>query len=427
MKSLFGALRSTANLEKAARHVCERAMKSRSAEVKREAEDFMKARTLRIQRLQRSLREQSFQFAPATAIMIPRPNKLPRPIILAPIENRIVQRAILQVLQGDSAAKLAGVPAVREVLATRTSVGGIAGIDTAIGMVREAIRNGAKWYARADMKNFFGSVPREPVVAFIEAATSDEYLTRLFRSALDTVLDNAERLSADELALLPDDETGVAQGSALSMLVGNILLRDFDRRLQGRGVMCIRYVDDFIVLGERRDQVVKAFEVATSILEALGITVYQPDDGSDKAELARVDDGIAFLGCQLHGGLIAPARKAQQGLLAAVREIIAKGRQDIQAAARGSPAGLKGKREAQTVSQVDLVKRGWGHAFAFCNARKAFARLDTEIDRQLVEFRRRNAALAAALPANERARVHGVTRLVDIPLKALPVRSGVSQ
>jgi hypothetical protein len=49
--------------------------------------------------------------------------------------------------------------------------------------------------------------------------------------------------------LFPDEDVGVAQGSALSALAANIALRSFDERMNE--IVCVRYIHDFIMSASR--------------------------------------------------------------------------------------------------------------------------------------------------------------------------------
>ncbi len=419
MGACYDALRRRRNLEQAARTVCQKAEKSRSPEIRREAGELTRHWTSRVEGLERNLREGRFRFSPQRAVFIPRPGRRPRPIIIAPISNRIVQRAILQVLRE--------VPGVAEILAVPWSVGGIEGIDSGIALIKRALSDGATWYLRADIPNFFSSIPRTSIADFVEATARDRQLTEIFERATETTLINASQLSEDEKELLPDEETGVAQGSALSTLVGNILLKDFDRQMQGRGVTCVRYIDDFILLGHRRAHVMGAFETAKEMLMRLGLKPYQPGDGSGKAAEGAVADGIDFLGCRLVGSLVQPGKKARDALLDQVRQILADGRQAIRSVATGGNLQRKRQREAQTLAHVNLVVKGWGEAFAFCNSEVATQHLDEQIVSMVTKFREQNSRLAAMLPAIERGRVFGVTRLSDIGRTELRVSPRLTQ
>jgi RNA-directed DNA polymerase len=74
------------------------------------------------------------------------------------------------------------------------------------------------------------------------------------RAATKVVLANEKALGEDR-RVFPTDEEGVAQGSPLSPLFGNILLYDFDARFNDRGVVCVRFIDDFVLLGDNESSV----------------------------------------------------------------------------------------------------------------------------------------------------------------------------
>jgi hypothetical protein len=422
----FDQIRRRRNIEAAASWVYSRARTSSSRQVVAEAEAFRVRWTGQITGLQAALRKCRFQFEKQRVVFVPRPGKKPRPIIVAPIRNRIAQRAILQVMQGGETTGLPGIPRVREVLAVPWSVGGIEGADAGIALVLDAVRNGATWHVRADIPNFFTQIPLPPVLRFIREAAEDSEFLEIVGRAIETSVIGQDALPDDLLDLLPGEETGVAQGSALSALVGNILLREFDQQLQDRGVRCVRYVDDFILLAAGRKAAEGAFRSAQRILGTLGMKAYEPGDGTGKAHSGAVREGIEFLGCRIDGGLIAPGAKARRTLLERVDELLGQGRGSIRKAAKGSAAALKGPREAQVIRQVDLLVNGWGQAFRFCNSRQVFESLDKEIGQRVERFRRDNAKLARSLPPEARSRVLGVTRLVDVPRKEVALSARVS-
>lgn len=109
----------------------------------------------------------------------------------------------------------------------------------------------------------------------------------LFERATETSLVNLTRLG-DDTALFPLGAEGVAQGSPLSPLIGNILLRKFDAKMNGRGIVCVRYIDDFVLLGPNPSALNKAFANAQAELSRFGMTAYDPATNTEKASLGTV-------------------------------------------------------------------------------------------------------------------------------------------
>jgi hypothetical protein len=306
--------------------------------------------------------------------------------------------------------------AVQEVLNIPTSVGGIEGVGVAISLAVNAIEDGAIWCIRSDIPQFFTKIPKPSIAKFVDEATGDEKFTALFQAAIEVDLENSEALG-EEFKLFPTADIGIAQGSALSPLIGNILLRDFDRQLNGRGVTCIRYIDDFVILAQSRAAAVAAFRSARQVLRGLGLDAYDPGDRSDKASSGLCAAGFDFLGCHIQPGLVQPSGSARTAILANVRAILADGRAAI-SLVRNDESSL-GQRFGQTLARLDRVIKGWGDAFSFSTGRQIFEALDRRIDEEInafVQEVRRN--LKNANPTVRR-RVIGVHALVDTPVRPL--------
>ena len=409
MAELYGEVRKMRVLEAAWRRVRSRGLLSASKEIRAEVAEFDEHPIGRLRRIQDRLKAKTFRFAPQKGIAKARPGKSSRPIVIAPVENRIVQRAILDTL----AAKCG---AVRDVLNIPTSVGGIDGVDVAIAIVTKAIADGAAWCVRSDIPQFFTKIPKTTITAFIEKATEDDDFTALFQNAVEVELANADALG-EEFRLFPTADIGVAQGSALSPLIGNILLRDFDRQLNGRGVTCIRYIDDFVILAPKRAAALAAFQSAREILSDLGLDAYDPVDRPDKASMGCCADGFDFLGCRIQPGLIQPSDAAKTAILARVRTVLADGRHAVSLVR--TDKGLVGQRFAQTLTLLDRVVKGWGDAFSFSTGRQMFAALDERIDTEIDAFVRDVRRYLKSAEPTVRRRIIGVHALVDTPLRQL--------
>ena len=87
------------NLEEAWRQVRSHALQSQSPEIRKESQLFEESATSKLRSVQSRLAQGRFKFEPARGIAIRRKGKKPRPVVVAPIESRIVQRALLNVLQ----------------------------------------------------------------------------------------------------------------------------------------------------------------------------------------------------------------------------------------------------------------------------------------------------------------------------------------
>jgi RNA-directed DNA polymerase len=401
-------LRKRDTLNAAWRRIRAHGLRSPSSQTRAEILNFEKHELRNLRRIQDDLLRGRFQFARQVGLRIQRPNKGPRPIVLAAVKNRIVQRALLDVLQRE--------PNILRVLQTPTSFGGIKGrgVEDAARAVSEAKRSGAKYFIKSDIKDFFTKIPRSFVLEEIRelAADADPAFLDLLAQGMETNLENLEELG-DDAHLFPLGPEGVAQGSPLSALAGNILLQDFDATLNGRGITCVRFVDDFVILGREPSHVHKAFVNAQRLLSTFNMQAYNAIENPEKAKIGHVDQGFDFLGCHISRGWVLPSASNQNRLLNSLRERLREGRAELNAIARGLPYRSQPRGFEQTLTDVRNVVRGWGDAYHFCNGYHALESFDRKISSEIngfVEFAYRLRIGAA--PETRRCMV-GVPLLVE--------------
>ena len=270
MKSkLARQVRKKRVIEEAWRAIKRNARTSKSQDTKIEIDSFEADLSTNIDRLIRQLREKKFDFPPARGVKIPKGKKDKsnfRPLVVTNVESRIVQRAIHEVLLS--------VPTIQKFVHTPHSFGGVkkqkeddmAAVPAAIKAVLEAIGAGAKHVIRSDITKFFTCIPKSKVTAIISDAVADAEFVDLFKRAIAVELENMAQLREHARAF-PIEDIGVAQGNSLSPLLGNLFLYDFDLELNGRpDVRCIRYIDDFIILGPNKEVVHNTFAKAEHLL-----------------------------------------------------------------------------------------------------------------------------------------------------------------
>ncbi|MBM4440342.1 MAG: hypothetical protein FJ027_07970 [Candidatus Rokubacteria bacterium] len=409
---LFRRVRTIGVLLGAWRVVRENGLSSPNQRTRSEVRSFEPSALRHLRRIQTDLKSGRFEFDPQIGILQPRPGKKPRPIVVATLKNRIVQRAILDVVQDT--------PVIQQILATPTSYGGIKGRgrDEAVLTAYEAANQSATFYLRSDIADFFTGIPREKVHTYLATSISDHEFLRLFRSATETELSNMAQLRSD-LDHFPVHEIGVAQGCALSPLLGNVLLSEFDKSLNGRGIVCLRYIDDFLILGRNRRSVLRAFESARILLNNLGLKAYDPRERPDKAAMGDVDSGFDFLGYNVRPGMIRPSQKSQTAFRNRIQRAVADGRRDLRRTFDQQTAqnGL-----ASILCDISNVVRGWGHSFALCNSRDITSDLDEFVDRQINDLLHLHTTLRNQASALTARRLIGVQLLEDIPNKPFVLR-----
>ena len=132
------------------------------------------------------------------------------------------------------------------------------------------------WIFEADIVSFFDSLDRTELKKMLEIRVADGSLLRLIGKCLHVgVLDGVE---------LSTSESGTAQGSVLSPLLGNVYLhyvldlwfeQEVKPRLRGRATL-IRYCDDFIIAFEQEEDARRVMAVLGKRLGRFGLTLH-PD------------------------------------------------------------------------------------------------------------------------------------------------------
>lgn len=411
MGDLYKLVYKPTTLSKAWQQVRTNGMSSSSKDTRLQIRMYDEESLRHLNLINRQLQRKTFRFGAQKGLAIEKKkgSAKRRPVVLAPIKNRIVQRALLDILQRD-------VPAVCEVLETPTSIGGIPGRGTshAIKLIVDAMQGGSTWFVSSDISGFFTKIPKNLIIDFIATSTKDSVFTDLFRRAVDTTLENEAELG-EHRDLFPIGDDGVAQGSPLSPLMGNILLHEFDTVLNGRGIKCVRYIDDFIILGPSRKAVLKTMEKAMAILAVFGMDVYDPKTHPEKADFGQVVDGFDFLGCHINPGQVSPSKAARERLIEKVSAIISTGKRAVHAAAKNDEPSEQLQCQIQTLIKIDGVLKGWGHAFSFCNTPDAMSALDTKVDAMTTEFMQLCHNLGIEKSTQQRRRILGVSLLTDIP------------
>ena len=427
-------LRTRAVLHRAWAKVKASGLRSDSESTKRLTRQFDDNWVANLEWIARRLKANKFVFTGEVGIAPPKGKGKSgvRPIVLAPTNNRVVRRAVLEVLQGyggqadPSYRRWQGVSAVRNIMNTPTSIGGIIGRGVPEGLVLmdQAIGTGKYWFIRSDIRDFFTRIPKNDVVAFIRSAVDDVQFVEFFEEALATNLENREELEERNLfKLFPDPEIGVAQGSALSALAGNIALRKFDTMLNGRDMVCIRYIDDFILLGPSEEKVNATYRSARKMLRDMGMDVYDTRDadahGAGKVDRGNIHNGTDFLGYRISGYSREPCKAARKKFLAKLDAVVDDAKREMKAAAQGTSESHH-LRLHQSMVELHKIIWGWSQSFRHTTNRQVFKQLDAEIDRRIHTLQSEARRLLRVDDAIIRRRVMGVHLLAETQEQPLP-------
>jgi RNA-directed DNA polymerase len=416
ISKLVKRVQSVRELERAWRAIQENARSSKSEEVRKEVEEFSKDAGYRVHSISARLSRGKFAFAPAKGIPIPktgndgkRSKTKFRPIVLAPLESRIVQRSILEVLMTHKA--------MYQYVQTPHSFGGvrrergkdIAAVPAAIKAVLHSIGDGARFVASADIQGFFTKISKASVRGIVAGAIGDDAFMKLFDDAIKVELSNMAELR-EKAELFPIEDIGVAQGNSLSPLLGNILLFEFDKAMNEGDCRCIRYIDDFIILAPTKKAAAARRRKAIAILAGLGMQLSPEKSAKEPID---VKTSFQFLGIELNNGFIRPSGKSCGRVLAQIEDAIAKSLHAIRTHRAGSPFP-KAHSLIVSLKHIDGIVNGWGKHYRFCNDENLVQKLDEEVKNRLGAYIGAYADARDRADESERQHLLGVQKLAAI-------------
>ena len=436
MRTLFQDIRSEQNIFSAWRHVKRSASSSKNSDIRGMASEFEHSHQRYLRRIIDQLREGRFSFDPAEGILKDKKKRIsqgknPRPIVVSTLNNRIVQRAILQVLQPRESRNLRDAEEkyevkidnrlgrINDVNRSRYGVGGLiypyGGVRPAITLITRAIDNGAKFYYQSDIKSFFTKIPTARVVDFVRSETNDKGLVEIFEQALQVHLRNPEELMgyAD---LFPSNGLGVAQGSSLSAFAGNVLLFEMDHELNGMGVHAVRYIDDILIVAESEIFLENAVRRSEEILTGFGFGLYTPSDGADKAAKGECSSAINFLGCTIQPRRCVPSASSINRMKEIARNSLAESRSAIKKLVEGGADFDANKSQSATLDKLGRQIYGWQKSFSFCNQEQPFRHLDAHIASHINSYHEFVVRKLRGVDPAIKARALGIQQTHQMPL-----------
>jgi hypothetical protein len=310
----------------------------------------------------------------------------------------------------------AHVPEIAALADVPTSFGGVRNksVSNAIALVREAADRGMTFYIRSDIPSFFSRINKVRVYDLLAGCISDQRFLDLIKSAIRTELENEAELTRRGVSkIFPLGNEGVSQGSSLSPMLANLYLKEFDKEMNlDSEFLCIRYIDDFVILGGSERAVSRGFKRAQAILKRLGLEVYSPDDNPEKASRGALRKGLDFLGCTITDDSVVPSRAACKKLLESIEAEERRALHELRLILRGGTAGKAGCY-AQALANINKIVWGWGKAFSFCGSSHVLKTLDGEISRRVKAFNIRMQAEMSEQSGRNTRLILGVRMLTD--------------
>jgi RNA-directed DNA polymerase len=315
-----------------------------------------------ISRLQKQLRDKTYQFHPVIRVDIPKPKGGTRPLAIATVEDRVVQTAMKLILEPIFEADFHdcsyGYRPKRD--AVKASIA-----------IREDLYKGAWAVVEIDLKSYFTTIPHDKLMVLIKKRVSDGSMLWIIKQSLKVEVAYKGKVESTEI--------GVPQGSPISPLYSNIYLNLLDQVWHKReypeklGASLHRYADDAILVCRKEpNQALEAFE---AIAKRMGLQVNQ-----DKTHITKLIDGFNFLGYNFvkrrsartgkYAIYIFPSKQAQHNIRHRIKSYTN----------RRAPI-----KPREFLEKVNQIVRGWANYYLHTNASDAFRVLQRFIN---IRFRR---------------------------------------
>jgi group II intron reverse transcriptase/maturase len=233
--------------------------------------------------------------------------------------------------------------------------------------VWKEIQSGSEWIVEGDLKDFFGSVNHEKLLALVSQQVSDGRVLRLIEAMLKAGSYGKGRLYPTE--------RGTPQGGVISPILSSVLLTPFDREMRRKGYQVTRYADDWVITCKSAAEARAAIVAAQRILEQLNVVLHP-----QKTRIVHVRQGFDFLGYKIKRGQrplkLLPHKihsRVRQGDLYAypTKKSIQRFKDQVRERTRRRVP----LTTSELIANLNPVIRGWGNYYKRAHVRKLFNKL----------------------------------------------------